>query len=68
MIDLSDVFCVDPDEGQKRHDEMDASVWIHFAMMFAFKAGQISDDPGVYKPPVVNDNGRSEQGSKKRTR
>jgi len=50
-IDLSDVFCVDPDEGQARHSEYPAQAWIHFAKAFAFKAG-IVPDPGFYAGPA----------------
>jgi len=50
-VDLSDVFCVDPDKGQDRHSKYPAEVWIHFARAFAHKAG-IGLDPGFYSGPT----------------
>ena len=49
-IDLSSVFCSEPDEGQAAHARFPDEVWLHFAAAFAAKAG-LCEHPGVYSGP-----------------
>jgi hypothetical protein len=50
-VDLSFVFCVDPDKGQKAYDKLPPQLVRHLAACFAFKAG-LAPDPGFYDGPA----------------
>jgi hypothetical protein len=49
-VDLSFVFCVDPDKGQKAYDKLPPQFVRHLAACFAFKAG-LAPNPGFYDGP-----------------
>jgi hypothetical protein len=47
-IDLSAVFCSEPDKGQEVHDSMPPEIWRHLAACFTYKA-ELCNNPGVYR-------------------
>jgi len=51
-IDLSAVFCSEPDKGQELNDSMPPEIWRHLAAGFAYKAGLCDNPPGVYTGSV----------------
>jgi hypothetical protein len=50
-IDLSSIYTVDPDIGQKRHGELPPEIMRHFAACFAH-AACLGPDPGFYDGPA----------------
>lgn len=52
VIDLSAVFCVDPDEGQEVWDSLPYEFHLYFAGCFAAQVG-LCEAPVEYKGPPV---------------
>jgi hypothetical protein len=53
VIDLSAVFCSEPDKGQEIWDGLPQEFHLHFAQCFAAAAG-LCPAPGEYQGPPVN--------------